>query len=412
MNTRALRQTLLEAREEALERLLSDRAVSRHPGLASATPPVRVVALGKAAPNMLRDCAAVLTDRIDRSLVITTDSAEAGALPAHTTLLRASHPVPDARSLEAADQALALASSVPAHGTLVVLVSGGASALVCAPPHSVSFQAKRELVDALLRSGAPIQDVNAVRRHLSRIKGGGLAAASNARVLCAIASDVILGQPHDIGSGPACVDPTSRDDASAILRRELGDARARELEPHLTHGLALSDASAARVDARIVVGPEHLAGAVTDALLRRGLHARFEMRSSCTAEQLAIDLATSASQLARGEALVIACEPTLRLPSSAGHGGRAGWVALRVLAQRALPDDVAFLCASSDGVDGSSGAAGACVARDVICDAAGLRRALESFDDATAHRAMGTLIAGGATGLNLTDVYVCARLRS
>lgn len=409
MTTRALRQALIDARHEALRSLLARRSLSQHPGIASASGPVLAIAVGKGAPNMLRECASLLGDQIDRSLVITTDSTDVGALPARTRLLRASHPVPDARSLDAAEEALAFASSARSDGTLVVLVSGGASALVCAPPPGMSFESKRGLVDELLRSGAPIHHVNTVRRHLSRIKGGALAAASRARVACAIASDVINGQPHDVGSGPACVDPTSRQDAADVLAQTLGNERLRDLLPFLTHGLSATDDAASRVDARIVLGPEHLAQAVADALSHRGFLARPCLLASCSAESLAVELVRRASQLGRGEAIVLAAEPTLRLPPTRGRGGRAGWVALRVLAEPGLRDDVALLCASSDGVDGSSGSAGACVASDVACDVGELRLALARFDDAQSHQSMGTQLAGGPTGLNLTDVYVCAR---
>ncbi len=114
--------------------------------------------------------------------------------------------------------------------------------------------------------------------------------------------------------------------------------------------------------------------------------------------------------LGPGEAAVIACEPTVRLPSERGRGGRAGWVALSAMDW--LPEGVALLCAASDGVDGSSGAAGALVTRS-DAERAGrgtIEAALAAFDDATVHEALGTHLPGGPTGHNLTDVHVVARV--
>lgn len=409
MTPTELRALLAQARDQAIAELACLSTVSRHTAIASAAGPVHVIAVGKAAPRMFRDCEKVLDHRIERALVITTDSTDAGEIGSSETLLRAAHPIPDARSVEAASRALELAAQVPDDATLIVLVSGGASSLLCAPPTSMPLQDKQRVIDELLRSGAPIGDVNTVRRHLSRIKGGRLAVACRAQVLCSIESDVIGGAPHDVGSGPACEDPTSVSDAERVLMQALGEWRAREVLGHLSEGLSTRDARALRVDARIVLGPEDLAASLASGLARRGLRTSHRLVPSATAEELAELLHATTMTLEEGEAVVFAAEPAIRLPTYAGRGGRAGWVALRVLAEPGLRVDAAVLCASSDGVDGTSGASGACVSGGIAVEPGQAQAALRSYDDASVHARLGTHLKGGATGLNLTDVYVCAR---
>ncbi len=405
----ALRGLLAQVRDQTIAELACLSTVSRHTAIASAAGPVHVIAVGKAAPRMFRDCARVLDHRIALALVITTDATDAGQLGSSALLLRAAHPLPDARSVAAASRALEIAAQVPTSGTLVVLVSGGASSLLCAPPVSMPLGEKQRVIDELLRSGSPIGDVNTVRRHVSRIKGGRLAAGCRARVLCAIESDVVGGAPHDVGSGPACEDPTSVRDAERVLMRALGEGRAREIVPHLSEGLSPRDATASQVDARIVLGPEDLAATVASGLMRRGLRASHRLVPSATAQELAELLHATAMTLQEGEAVVFAAEPSIRLPAGAGRGGRAGWVALRVLAEPGLRGDTVVLCASSDGEDGASRASGACVSGGLAVEPGEVQAALRSYDDASVHARLGTHLKGGATGLNLTDVYVCAR---
>jgi hydroxypyruvate reductase len=135
-------------------------------------------------------------------------------------LLEAGHPVPDAGSVEAAQKALALAGEAGEEDTVLVLLSGGASALWTAPVSGVSLAEKQELTRALLASGAPIGEINCVRKHISAIKGGRLArAAAPAKLVTLAVSDVAGDTPSAIGSGPTVGDPTTLADARAILRK-------------------------------------------------------------------------------------------------------------------------------------------------------------------------------------------------
>jgi hydroxypyruvate reductase len=148
-------------------------------------------------------------------------------------MVEAGHPVPDAAGLEAASKALALADSATADDLVLVLMSGGASANWIAPADGVSFADKQAVTRALLRSGANIGEINTVRKHLSRIKGGRLARhAQPARVVTLAISDVPRDEPSAIGSGPTVPDPTMLAEARAIVARYKLD-----LPASVTHAL-------------------------------------------------------------------------------------------------------------------------------------------------------------------------------
>ncbi|HXF54807.1 MAG TPA: glycerate-2-kinase family protein, partial [Hyphomicrobiaceae bacterium] len=135
-------------------------------------------------------------------------------------VVEAGHPVPDARSVAAAEAVLALARSATADDHVLCLLSGGASALWTAPAAGVTLEGKQDLTRSLLRAGARISEINCVRKHLSRIKGGRLAAAAYpARLLTLAISDVPGDDPATIGSGPTVADPTTLADARDVLRR-------------------------------------------------------------------------------------------------------------------------------------------------------------------------------------------------
>jgi glycerate 2-kinase len=231
-------------------------------------------------------------------------------------------------------------------------------------------------------------------------------------VLSLLVSDVIGGAPHDIGSGPTVLDPTSVADAARVLRER---AKALVLESpeilrHLSESLKAGP-GAPRMRTSILADPDILARAVAALLgARAGLRARALPAEQGDAAATAERRVELARRLAPGEAVVIPCEPTLTLPAQRGRGGRAGWVALA--AMRALPADVVLLCAATDGVDGSGGTAGAAVTRSDASSVteAAIDEALAAYSDAPLHEALGTSLRGGATGHNLTDIHVAARL--
>jgi glycerate 2-kinase len=366
-----------------------------------------IIATGKAAPAMAKGVIDALGAA--RGLVVTTDGTLVPPLPESMLIMRAAHPIPDGRSVQAAQAALQLANTSD-DDMMLVLISGGTSSLLCAPQR-MSLAEKQAATDQLLRSGANIRECNTVRRHVSGIKGGRLAAAFRGPVHCMIVSDVVGGDAHDVGSGPACVDPTTMSDAQGIICRYLTGALASTLIAACTESIKPSSRTGKSASFSLLASPEDLARVFAHHLQTSGWTMKTTSLPSATAEALSAALVIEARALEPGHGWVVACEPTLSVPQDAGRGGRAGWVALQALMQ--LPDDVVLWAAASDGVDGTSGAGGACVSGSMraALNPATVESHLVARNDAPIHHAMGTSLCGGPTGTNLTDVYAVIRAR-
>lgn len=356
-----------------------------------------IIAIGKAAAAMAKGALDRQGGRVERVIVVLPDGTASLGLERdqRVELLRARHPVPDARSVRAGERCLDAAARAV---SLVVLVSGGASALVSAP--TVPLRDKQRVTQVFLRSGATIAELNVVRKHLSRIKGGGLARATARRtpVLTLCASDVIGGEPGDIGSGPSIGDTSSTREARVLLRRYAPELAA----------LPLVRTGPAPGRARVIASPEEMARIAKVALEARGLDVRILRPSTEPVEALAEEYLARAARLPPGSAVVRAAEPSLRVTRGRerGRGGRSTHLA--ALVGRALPRGVTFLGAASDGVDGVSGTAGACVRADFAEEAA-IARSLRSFATGDLHRVSRTALRARPSGHNLADLHVLLR---
>lgn len=370
-----------------------------------------VLAVGKAAPSMLRGAAAAgLVPRgAGRVLVVVPEGVPVGRLPRGARVLRASHPLPDARSVGAARAATRLFASAPS-GPRLALVSGGSSSVLAWPLPGTSLAQKRAIVRAALASGAPIELVNLVRRHLSRVKGGGLLrAAAGQPVVTLVARDVVGGAPRDVGSGPTVPDGSTVAEARAA-------ARAMGLPPRLVLGATLAPTGPAVRAARVreVASPEAAARALVQALRHAGLAARLLPASGASAERLARSYVRLAARLAPGEAIVRAAEPTVELPRAraraAGRGGRSSHLA--ALVAPALGPGLFALFAASDGADGAGGGAGVLLDGARPHDPAALATALAAFDTGAYFARRGELLPRHPTGHNVCDLHVIARAPS
>jgi glycerate-2-kinase len=345
-----------------------------------------VWAVGKAAPAM-----ALGAGRAD--LVI-------GKEPdARLPVLVAAHPVPDESSVRAAQALLDAARAAPDGARVLLLLSGGASSLIGAPAPGVTLDELRRATDQLVRSGARIGEINAVRRRLSLLGGGKLAAATRARLDVLALSDVIGNDPAAIGSGPATPDPTSRDEAIAIARRHGVD------EAPLLRAPETPREPFAHVTWRILADATTLRDA---AALELSGHFRTHARAALvtgTVEELAAEVIARAGTLAPGEAWVAAGEPTLRVTGS-GSGGRAQHLALLV-ARAIAGRDVSFVACGSDGSDGPTPAAGAAV--DGSTWDPGGEAALSAFDSHPYLQRRGATLVTGPSGTNLNDLFLLAR---
>jgi hydroxypyruvate reductase len=385
------------------------------------------LAVGKAAARMASAAERVLGDRLDESLAV--GSARADAPLVRTRFLVAGHPLPDARGLRAAREALALAERLTADDVLLVLLSGGASALLPAPVPGVSLRDKAALTSLLMRRGATIHELNAVRKHLSRLKGGGLArAAGPARVVTLALSDVVGDAPSTIGSGPTVPDPTRYRDAIAALRaRRCWRQAAPAIRRHLLAGLhgavaetpKPGDGAFRRGSFEIVGGNRLSLEAAAGEARRAGFHVRVltdrlegEAREAAR-ELLAVLLrCLETGRPARRPVCLMASGETTVSVRGRGRGGRNQELVLACVTSLArFPRPAVVASLATDGVDGNSDAAGAIaddtsLARARARQLAPLRVFLAENDSNGFFGALGDLIVTGPTGTNVLDLSV------
>lgn len=334
------------------------------------------------------------------------------------------HPVPSTRSHRAAERALALADGIPRDGLLLVLLSGGASSLMAAPAHGLTLDDKRRTTDLLLRAGADIQALNTVRKHISAIKGGQLAARTQAPVLTLAISDVVGDDASIIGSGPTVADATTFADALGVLDRFGG--RARFPAPVVQR---LSDGAGGTLeetpkpgDRRLTSTIWRLVGSRFDAMEGAAREARARgyvvkvldepiVGEARAAGRAYVDRLRSGEGHDRPLCLVSSGETTVRVGGS-GRGGRNQEVAASVAEHLpALDRLVVFASCGTDGVDGPTDAAGATVDSTTVARAAAVGLTASAFLDAndTYHffRPLDDLILTGPTGTNVGDLQVC-----
>ncbi len=336
-------------------------------------------------------------------------------------IVEAGHPVPDAASAAAADRALALARAVGPRATILVLLSGGASALWSAPVDGVTAADKQALTKQLLRSGAPIGDINTVRRHLSRIKGGRLAqAAGGAHMLTLAISDVPRDEPQAIGSGPTVADPTSLADARAVLakyRITPPAAIARALDDTANETLKPGAAQLAKARFEIVARPQASLDAAA-VMARKAGYQPVLLGDSLEGEAREIghahaQLALAAHQRRERVAILSGGEFTVTVTGH-GAGGPNQEYALGLALGLDGAAGITALAADTDGIDGGSGAAtdpaGALVFPDTLkrarlchMDAGDM---LSNNDSTAFFRAFGDLVTCGPTQTNVNDFRV------
>ncbi len=344
------------------------------------------------------------------------------ALPTeHLEITEAAHPVPDQASVDAAARAIAAAKAAGPDDLVLVLLSGGASALWSQPVEGVSLPAKQALTRQLLRAGAPIGEMNVVRKHLSRIKGGKLAAAAHpARLLTLAISDVPGDEPTSIGSGPTVADPTTLADARAILARydiapapEIAAALADPANETLKPGAA----ALANSTYKIVAAPR--ASLEAAAATARSLGYEIDLLGDALEGEARevgrahAVLALAAKTRGRRVAIMSGGEFTVTVTGN-GAGGPNQEYALGLAIALEGAAGICALAADTDGIDGGSGAssdpAGACVFPDTLARAAGrnLNAAtiLANNDSTRFFDAVGDLVQVGPTQTNVNDFRV------
>ena len=337
-------------------------------------------------------------------------------------VIEAGHPVPDEAGLKAADETLRLAAEATADDLLLVLLSGGGSANWIAPVDGVSFAQKQQVNRALLRSGAPIGEMNIVRKHLSRIKGGRLARAGQraAEIVTLAISDVPHDDPSAIASGPTVPDPSTLADARALVARydlTVDDAVRRALENPGNESCKPGDPAFARAQFEMIAKPK----ASLDAAIKVAKDAGYEVIGlGADLEGEARDVAADHARLAlkaRSEGKRIAIVSGGELTVTVRGNGRGGPNQEYALALADLLKDttgIAALAADTDGADGGAGSAtdpaGAVIDQATFTKMKSLGlypAAYLANNDATAFfSATGDLLLTGPTLTNVNDVRV------
>jgi glycerate-2-kinase len=381
--------------------------------------PIFLLAVGKAASAMAASFVAAHGAPLTRGLVIGTH----GTPPAGMPYLEAAHPVPDGRSEAAARGALALAAGCPPDGRLVVLVSGGASSLMALPAPGLALADKRDTVRELLAAGADITSLNCVRKHLSAIKGGRLAAVCQGHLEAWLISDVVGDDPSVIGSGPTVPDPSTYADALDVLNRFGGRPRyPASIVAHLEDGRRGGQAETPKSAADLPRASTRVIGSAEQA--RAGAAARARSLGYdvvvCPAPVVGEARDAAVGHLAvvrqvvarrsRPVCLVSSGETTVRVRGS-GRGGRNQEFALAAAIELAArSEDWTVASLGTDGVDGPTDAAGACV-DGATCESArraGLdaRVSLDDNDSWTFFARVGGGIRTGPTDTNVGDVQI------
>ncbi len=384
-----------------------------------------VLGAGKAAAGMARGVEDILGEAVRGGIAI-LPCGIAHSLR-RTEVRYASHPVPDRSGTRAAEELMAVARSAGPEDLVIVLLSGGGSALLTAPAPGVSREDLGAINKLLLRSGAAIGEINAVRKHLSRVKGGGLARlAAPARVIGLLLSDVPDDDPAVIASGPAAPDPTTFGDCIEILKRyslwdEAPDSIRRRLEEgsrglipetpkpgdpvfenvrNIVIGnnqMALAGAAAKARDLgyQVIVRPEAVTG---DTRAAAAFHCAQVRR-----------LRKNRGPAAKPAALISGGETTVRV-TGAGRGGRNQEFVLACAGEIAGWRGVTVLSGGTDGIDGDTLAAGAMAdgSTGERGPALGLKMDdfLERNDSYSYFAALGDLLITGPTGTNVMDVHV------
>jgi glycerate 2-kinase len=318
-------------------------------------------------------------------------------------VLEAGHPVPDAAGESAARELLAQVRALRPDDLLLALVSGGGSSLLSLPADGVPMEGLKAMTRSLLRSGATIQEINTVRKHLSAIQGGRLAAACRAPVLALIVSDVTGDDATHVASGPCAPDPTTVGDAQAVLRK-YGISAPGPFSETPKPG----DPLFARVENRVVATARRSLEAAAAVFAARGL-APVVLGDDITGEarDVAGDMAAQARGAARGAVLISGGECTVTVRGERGRGGRCAEFLLALAIALEGDPRVHAIAADTDGIDGSEDNAGAVASPDTLARASQLglnaRACLERNDSYEFFAALGDLVVTGPTRTNVND---------
>ncbi|AYD03879.1 glycerate kinase [Neorhizobium sp. NCHU2750] len=383
------------------------------------TPPAKgrtvVIGAGKGAAQMAAALETVWNGPPLTGIVVTRYGY--GCHTEAIEIVEAAHPVPDEAGLVASRRLIETVQNLSEEDLVIALICGGGSALLPSPPEGLSLNDEIALNEALLASGAPISAMNVVRKHVSTIKGGRLAAATRSRVVSLIVSDIPGDNPAFVASGPTVPDASTRDEALAIVERYR-----MSLPAAIIAHLNSPEAEAPRPDDARFSRNEHYVIASSSVSLEAAaaLAQNFGIKAHILSDSvegeardvamvhaaLAREIATRNRPFAKPALLLSGGETTVTLRSKVGKGGRNGEFAL-ALALSISGLDVKALAADTDGIDGSENNAGAFVdgstVERLLATSLDPRSLLERNDSYSGFAATGDLFETGPTGTNVND---------
>jgi glycerate-2-kinase len=379
-----------------------------------------IIAIGKAARPMAKALKKKL--RIDDSNIICITPGEQA--PEEYSII-SSHPIPDQKSVNAAEKLIQFIEHIPDQSLVFFALSGGASALICKPAGNIALDDIKIINKKLIASGSSIHEINSVRKHLSAIKGGQLLTHfnENTSLVDLIISDVPGDDLEIIGSGLTVPDSsTFQDGFDALLKYKLWEKCRESIHSHIEKGLAgdvpetLKPGNDPVQNHRsyIIGSARKLAEKMAQIVEEKGYkpwiaEEPYNQPVEKVAEMVASKIKNLIEESNHPVALIFYGESTLKVTGN-GKGGRNQELALRGALQIADMDDVTWLSAGTDGIDGPTDAAGAVVDGNTIKQAQekGLnaREFLQNNDSYHFHDQMGALLKTGPTGNNVMDVVL------
>lgn len=406
-----MRRDAAEIFREAFLEMLPDKAVKRSLSGARIKDEIILVGIGKASWTMAKAASEELRERIVSGVIVTKYGHSGGPIPG-IEIFEAGHPLPDSNTLKATERILEITRKAGGNQTILFLVSGGGSALFEKPAEVLSLSEISDITSGLLLGGADISELNTVRKHLSSVKGGRFAThCMPAEIFQITLSDVLGDRPDMIASGPAAPDPSTSDEALAVIKKyEIS------LSPVLESALrSETPKSLDNVSFRIAGNVAGLCQAAKKAAEKRGYISeivtdRMEGEARLVG-YMAAKRALEKSDRCGGakKCLIWGGETTVKVKGS-GKGGRSQELALAAAEKISGSKNIVILSAGSDGTDGPTDAAGGIVdglTLEKIRNAG--RDPLEMLEDNDSYSALkvaGALLKTGPTGTNVNDLIL------
>ena len=385
------------------------------------------LSIGKAAIAMADAANRQLAAQIDEGVIVCKHNPRAENMIGKMPILQGSHPVPDEQSIKAAETIRQTLRGLNERDLVILLISGGGSALVCLPAPGIALQDMQKVTSALLHSGASINEMNAVRKHLDLIKGGGLLKmASPARVAALVLSDVVNSPLDVIASGPAVPDPSTYEDVQEIFNKYLAESDIpTAIQKRINQGCAgeieetlkIGDAQAIQAAHKVIASNRVSAEAAIKAAIEEGFESEIITCELVGDARLAgerlVDILRSKKTLQKPYLGIAGGETTVKVTGS-GLGGRNLEVALGAIKSLRGEQNSMLVTLATDGEDGPTDAAGALVTGATFEKAAAMGLTPDAFlkvnDAYHFFEKVGGLIKIGPTGTNVNDLNFIIKL--